>query len=192
MSRASTISTDCEIQTRLFKIILSCETDSICRNALDTSFGRLAHVNPLLFSTIILDYSLLSSSVMDGEIKDLVRQGKTILHLVAMKGFVATLELLISNGADINCSTSTEVMEGITPILLACDSREIEVVKLLLTHGAIFDIRCAHSLTSTEKDFFTWAVSTSSSCTGETYNNMVKMLEIFLTEFEESKKYVMA
>ncbi len=190
MSRATAISTDSEIQVRFFRIILYCDSDESCRKALDTSFGRLTHVNPSIFSTIILDPSTLASNIFDAEINDLVKQGKTILHLAAMKGFASTLELLISKGANINCSTSPASSE-ITPLLLACDSGEIDVVKLLLIHGAIFDIRCARSLVSAEKDFFTWSVFKATSSTGEAYNNIVKMLEIFLTEFEESKKYVM-
>jgi len=45
---------------------------------------------------------------------------------------------LIKNGADINCKNNLLKTEFV-PLLIACQDNKMNIVKLLLTHGALTD-----------------------------------------------------
>jgi hypothetical protein len=63
------------------------------------------------------------------------RNGRTLLHLAAKKGYAKAAKLLLDNNADINVR---DVMEA-TPLHVAVIEDKIEIVRILIAHGADLD-----------------------------------------------------
>lgn len=61
----------------------------------------------------------------------------TCLHYAARDGFVETAEVLIKNGANINCLSSMQR----TPLMYATISDHHKMVELLLKHGANVNVK---------------------------------------------------
>lgn len=68
---------------------------------------------------------------MDPNVKD-DETGLTALHVSAGKGYVTTVQALLSAGAVVNVKSN----DGVTPLMGAALEGHIEVVKALLTKGA--------------------------------------------------------
>ncbi len=64
-------------------------------------------------------------------------QGRTTLHLAAMKGYIQIVHMLLEKGIDINTRDS----QGWTALHLAAETGQQAVVKLLLDRGADFYAR---------------------------------------------------
>lgn len=60
----------------------------------------------------------------------------TALHLCAQHGFLATAQLLLDFGLEINAQNKA----GFTPLHVACKYQQADAVVLLLNHGARVDI----------------------------------------------------
>ncbi len=63
------------------------------------------------------------------------RNGRTLLHLAAKKGYAKAAKLLLDHNADINVR---DVMEA-TPLHVAVVEDKIEIVRILIAHGADLD-----------------------------------------------------
>ena len=132
---------------------------------------------------------MLSSSETEEEIKNYLTHGKTILHILALKGFASSIEFLLSKGVDPMGGINREDTESVTPILLACDSGEINTIKVLIKYGAIFDIRCARTFAIIEKDFFEWLIAEAWRETGDIKTSIINGLQICLGEFRDQILY---
>lgn len=60
--------------------------------------------------------------------------GAQCIHLAAKSGSLATLQLMISYGADVNAKTDPQLLQ--TPLHLAASSPTPEMCQMLLTNGA--------------------------------------------------------
>ena len=57
-------------------------------------------------------------------------EGRTALHAAAIEGHVDVIELLLTNGADINAESET----GATPLVLAAENGKLETLQFILQH----------------------------------------------------------
>ncbi|XP_043931656.1 BRCA1-associated RING domain protein 1 [Protopterus annectens] len=62
-------------------------------------------------------------------------KGETPLHIAAIKGDIATVELLMQSGVDANAKDNA----GWTPLHEACNHGHLKVVEILLKHGALMN-----------------------------------------------------
>ena len=70
------------------------------------------------------------------------RDGATVLHLAALVGDLATVQLLVERGADVAALNP----QGGSPLRSAADGGHVEVVRYLLERGARRDVRDAFGL----------------------------------------------
>jgi ankyrin repeat protein len=89
---------------------------------------------PLMWSafnghTAVVSYLLENGATVDA--RDI--NGRTALLYASSGPFPETVELLLSKGAEINLQGTTE---GFTALMMAAAEGQVEVVRLLLAHGA--------------------------------------------------------
>jgi ankyrin repeat protein len=64
----------------------------------------------------------------------------TALHGAVVNGNTRAVQLLLDNGANPNQAT----IDGLTPLLLACDAKQPAIAQLLITHGAKLSVVAAN------------------------------------------------
>jgi ankyrin repeat protein len=97
----------------------------------------------LLFRRFDIARQLLATK--QASLSDLIDEdGYTLLHYSSMDGDLETVSFLLSCPGALQLHTS--VTAGLTPLLLAVDRRNVEVVKLLLANGV--DPNIVHSFWS--------------------------------------------
>lgn len=91
----------------------------------------------LIQATLAGDGDTVETLLEQGTDPNLVYNTNTALTYAARDGFTKTARLLIDHGADVNWIDG----EGVTPLILASFKDHIEIVQLLLAHGADVTIR---------------------------------------------------
>ncbi len=92
---------------------------------------------PLIEATLAGNSEVVSRLLEQGTDPNLVYNTNTALTYAARDGFTDIARLLIDHGANVNWIDG----EGVTPLILASFKDHIELVELLLAHGADTTIR---------------------------------------------------
>ncbi len=78
-----------------------------------------------------------AAKLFSGEsMEQLDSQGEAAVHLAAREGHVGMLRVMIEKGVDMNLEKDTPARAGMTPLHEACETGNLEVVKLLMEAGA--------------------------------------------------------
>ncbi|MEM6254727.1 MAG: ankyrin repeat domain-containing protein [Cyanobacteria bacterium P01_D01_bin.156] len=94
-------------------------------------------VPPLVNATLMGDLETVERLLQNGTDPNLVYNTNTALTYAARDGFTEIAYLLIEYDADVNWIDG----EGVTPLILASFKDHIDIVRLLLAHGADTTIR---------------------------------------------------
>ena len=86
----------------------------------------------IIKATLGNDIEQVKSLLQNGTNPNLIYNTNTALTYAARDGFIEIARLLIVNGANINWIDG----EGVTPLILASFKNHLEIVELLLNHGA--------------------------------------------------------
>ncbi len=92
---------------------------------------------PLIEATLAGEMVRVRSLLQTGTDPNLVYHTNTALTYAARDGFTDIARVLIDAGADVNWIDG----EGVTPLILSSFKNHIELVRLLLDHGANTDIK---------------------------------------------------
>ncbi|NEQ51730.1 MAG: ankyrin repeat domain-containing protein [Leptolyngbya sp. SIO3F4] len=102
----------------------------------DTS-AVAATAPPLIAATLVGNVDEVRSLLEQGTDPNLVYHTNTALTYAARDGFTEIARLLIEHGAEVNWIDG----EGVTPLILASFKDHIDLVQLLLAHGADIAVR---------------------------------------------------
>lgn len=92
---------------------------------------------PLIAATLAGDIKEVRSLLESGTDPNLIYNTNTALTYAARDGFTDIARVLIDSGADVNWIDG----EGVTPLILAAFKNHLELVQLLLDHGADTTVR---------------------------------------------------
>ncbi|MEA5466671.1 ankyrin repeat domain-containing protein [Leptothoe sp. PORK10 BA2] len=94
--------------------------------------GLVVTTPPLIAATLAGDVENVRSQLQQGTDPNLVHNTNTALTYAARDGFTEIALVLIDHGADVNWIDG----EGVTPLILAAFKNHLDLVQLLLAHGA--------------------------------------------------------
>lgn len=94
--------------------------------------GVVVTAPPLIAATLAGDVEHVRSQLQQGTDPNLVYNTNTALTYAARDGFTKIALVLIDHGADVNWIDG----EGVTPLILASFKDHLDLVQLLLAHGA--------------------------------------------------------
>ena len=104
---------------------------------LDGNLHPMTGRDAILYCVMVNDTTHLGQLLAEGH--DIKRpfgdQGLTFLHLAAQHGFIASGELLIRHGADLNARNA----DGLTPLDLAIGSDHMEMAVMLRARATVIN-----------------------------------------------------
>ncbi|MEM1253681.1 MAG: ankyrin repeat domain-containing protein [Cyanobacteria bacterium P01_H01_bin.21] len=110
--------------------LVSC--NSFDERSTESSVVAVETAPPLIDATLTGDVDRVRLLLEQGTDPNLIHNTNIALTYAARDGFTEIARLLIDNSADVNWIDG----EGVTPLILASFKDHIEIVQLLLDHGA--------------------------------------------------------
>ena len=111
--------------------LLGCDRPNYAQSTDVTTISQNS-VPAIIQATLVNDVEQVKSLLQNGINPNTIYSTNTALTYASRDGFTKIATLLVANGADINWIDG----EGVTPLILASFKNHLEIVELLLNHGA--------------------------------------------------------